>query len=58
MGPDLQFFWRDSGPAFNWNGPGQIATGLAGNPVLIQSRFGAQGNFELVAPLASGGLAH
>jgi hypothetical protein len=58
VGPDLQFFWRDSGPAFNWSGPYQIATGLAGNPVLIQSRFGAQGNFELVAPLASGGLAH
>jgi hypothetical protein len=20
-GGQLQFFWRDSGPAFNWNGP-------------------------------------
>jgi hypothetical protein len=20
-GDQLQFFWRDSGPAFNWNGP-------------------------------------
>ncbi len=29
----------------------------AGNPVLIQSRFGAKGNFELVVPSAGGGLA-
>ena len=29
-----------------------------GNPVLIQSRFGSKGNFELVVPLATGGLAH
>jgi len=21
VGSQLQFFWRDSGPAFNWNGP-------------------------------------
>ncbi len=32
--------------------------GVAGNPVLIQSRFGTQGNFELVDPAASGGLLH
>ena len=30
---------------------------LRGNPVLIQSRFGTQGNFELVVPQANGGLA-
>jgi hypothetical protein len=58
VGQTLQFFWRDSGPAFAWNGPWQIADGVVGNPVLIQSRFGAQGNFELVCPLAGGGLAH
>ncbi|MFD0529674.1 hypothetical protein ACFQ1I_27110 [Kitasatospora arboriphila] len=28
----LQFFWRDSGPAFHWNGPYQIATGAAATP--------------------------
>jgi hypothetical protein len=54
-GSQLVFFWRDSGPAFNWNGPFGVAGGVRGNPVLIQSRFGAQGNFELVAPAASGG---
>ncbi|MEV7177302.1 hypothetical protein [Kitasatospora sp. NPDC093679] len=52
----LQFFWRDSGPDFHWNGPYQIATGAAGNPALIQSRFGQQGNFELVFPAAGGGI--
>jgi len=30
--------------------------GYRGNPVLIQSRFGAQGNFELVAPATDGGV--
>ena len=31
-----------------------LGGGVRGNPVLIQSRFGTQGNFELVAPAASG----
>lgn len=53
-GDQLAFFWRDSGPAFNWNGPFGLGGGVRGNPVLIQSRFGTQGNFELVAPAASG----
>jgi hypothetical protein len=58
VGDQLQFFWRDSGPAFNWNGPFFLESGVAGNPVLIQSRFGTQGNFELVVPAAGGGLIH
>jgi len=57
-GNDLYFFWRESGPAFNWNGPFHIASGIPGNAFLIQSRFGTKGNFELVAPLTGGGLAH
>jgi hypothetical protein len=32
--------------------------GASGTPVLLQSRNGHQGNFELLVPLASGGLAH
>ena len=31
---------------------------FTGNPVLIDSRFGTGANFELIVPLASGGLAH
>jgi hypothetical protein len=54
-GDQLVFFWRDSGPAFAWNGPFPIGGGVRGNPVLVQSRFGTQGNFELVAPAAQGG---
>jgi len=26
VGRDLQFYWRDSGPAFRWNGPFSIMT--------------------------------
>jgi hypothetical protein len=57
-GDQLHFYWRDSGPAFGWNGPYPLASGAAGNPALIQSRFGARGNFEMVVPLQDGGLAH
>jgi hypothetical protein len=57
-GNDLYFFWRDSGPAFQWNGPYHIAGGISGNASLIQSRFGTKGNFEMAVPLAAGGLAH
>jgi hypothetical protein len=31
---------------------------VSGTPTLVQSRNGHQGNFELLVPLASGGLAH
>jgi hypothetical protein len=33
-------------------------SGVAGNPVLIQTRFGTKGNFELVVPSQTGGLLH
>jgi hypothetical protein len=57
-GDQLQHYWRDSGPAFSWNGPYPFASDAAGSPALIQSRFGRQGNFELVVPQREGGLAH
>ncbi|MDQ0885022.1 hypothetical protein QFZ81_000110 [Paenibacillus sp. V4I9] len=31
---------------------------IFGNPVILQSRFGNIGNFELITPLVTGGLAH
>jgi len=42
------------------NGRLESAIGIAAaqNPVLIQSRHGHIGNFEMVVPVASGGLAH
>jgi len=61
LGEDrLVFFFRD---AAGWHGPfdvvadGQPITGVTGNPALIQSNFGRQGNFELVVPLGNR-LAH
>jgi hypothetical protein len=36
----------------------QALSSVVGNPVLIQGRFGTQGNFELVTPDATAGLFH
>ncbi|HEX6370092.1 MAG TPA: galactose oxidase-like domain-containing protein [Longimicrobium sp.] len=59
-GSVLHHFWR--GADLQWHGPGQIATGVAGAPALIEGTWGAApsrpGNFELVSPLAAGGLGH
>jgi hypothetical protein len=59
-GGHLQAFWRECAPNFTWHGPYPIAPSLQvrGNATLIQSRFGNKGNFELVVPVAGGGLAH
>jgi hypothetical protein len=54
VGSTLYAFWRGS----SWSAPLQIATGVAGQPCFIQSRFGTRGNFELVVPSATGGLIH
>ena len=54
VGSTLYAFWRGA----SWSAPLQIATGVAGQPCFIQSRFGTRGNFELVVPSASGGLIH
>ena len=63
--------WRDPAPPWNWHGPYPVIAcddggetrraldGVAGNPVLIQSRYGAQGrNFELMVPDAGRGVRH
>jgi subtilisin family serine protease len=54
--PDYLDFWFFDGSTGNWNGPfpliadGQQITGVTGDPVLIQSTWGATGNFELLVP--------
>src|SRR5262249_31596218 len=55
----LQFFWR-SDESKQWAGPALIhdSANTIGIPSLIQGTYGDIGNFELVAPLANGGLAH
>ena len=59
VGERLVHFWREVSPGSTWYGPTTIVErGVSGNPALIQSRFGKRGNFELVVPLASGGIAH
>jgi len=54
----LDFFWRDSGPKFQWNGPTTIIRGVTGTPSMIQSTFGNKGNFEVVVPLINGCLGY
>jgi lysyl endopeptidase len=57
IGDRLAHFWR--GNDAQWRGPTDVfASGAAGTPSLIQNRFGAPGDFEVVTPLAGGGMAH
>ncbi len=70
-GDQLMSLWREGPPGFTWHGPYPIVvegaggpcsrrpvSGVTGDPALIQSRYGAQGNFEVIVPLLSGGIAH
>ena len=56
IGSQLGHFYRDYLGA--WNGPTTFASGVSGAPSLIQGPFGSPGNFEVVTPLAVGGMAH
>jgi hypothetical protein len=60
IGNTLDYFWRED-VAFTWSGPTTITTGVSGVPSFVQATpgsFGTKGNYELVTPLASGGMAH
>src|SRR5215216_7057233 len=62
-GGSLYHYWRDDGGTWAWHGnktkPARpFATGVVGAAGLVQSSHGTRGNFEVVAPLAAGGLAH
>src|SRR5215470_20235292 len=56
QGPELR------AEVFAWHGPTMtIATGVTGNPSLVQAipgTYGTKGNYELVVPLQSGGIGH
>jgi hypothetical protein len=57
VGSELFFFERDD-QAHAWSQGLKIADGVAGEPSIIQSRFGNNGNFEVVVPNAQGGLLY
>jgi Domain of unknown function (DUF1929)/Glyoxal oxidase N-terminus len=62
-GGSLYHYWRDDGGTWAWHGNKAkpalpFATGVVGAPGLVQSSHGTKGNFEVVAPLATSGLAH
>jgi len=54
-------YWREDVPPYKWHGPKAIPLGgvnVRGNPALIQGRFLSPGNFEMVVPLSTAGIAH
>ncbi len=55
IGNRLVHYYRDR-RTLRWFGPTEIAVGVTGQPGFVQSRV--QDNFEVVVPLASGGLRH
>lgn len=60
VGNQLAHFWR-VGPSDPWlSDPAQefFFSGTDGVPGFIQSKYGIQGNFEVVTPLETGGMAH
>jgi hypothetical protein len=61
FGGTLEYFFRDDVAPFNWSGPTVIYSGASGVPSFVQAvpgTYGTMGNFELVTPLATGGMAH
>jgi Concanavalin A-like lectin/glucanases superfamily len=58
-GDRLVHYWRDNDdPLRPWTRTETFAQGVRGTPSLKQGVTGPQGDFELVVPLASGGLGH
>lgn len=59
-GGTLLHFYRET-KDLKWNGPtAKVSPDLkaAGTPSFVQGTFAKRGNFELVSPVASGGLVH
>jgi len=55
----LNHWWRDDGPPWAWHDGGRFAQNVEfSGPSLIQSHYGAQGNFELVCVLDDGTMQH
>jgi hypothetical protein len=58
IGDQLWHFWRGGDGWHADESLTPITTGARGTPTLVQGHFGQRGNFELVTPIAEGGLAH
>jgi hypothetical protein len=55
----LNHWWRMDGPPWTWGDGGRFGSNIGfSGPSLIQSHFGKQGNFELVAVLNTGQMQH
>jgi hypothetical protein len=55
----LNHWWRMNGPPWTWSDAGRFAANVAfSGPTLVQSNYGAQGNFELVCVLITGEMQH
>jgi probable HAF family extracellular repeat protein len=60
IGDQLVYYYRED-VTFTWQGPSPITTGVTGVPSFVQARpgsFGTKGNYQLVVPLQTGGVAH
>lgn len=57
VGDELAHYWR-SPQSKIWRGPTFFFSGAAGIPGFIQGANGEPGNFELLTPVADGGIAH
>ncbi len=59
-GGKLVHSFRDDGGSWTWKTPTFLPGTAApsGGPGFVQGRFGAKGNFEVIAPLAGGGMGH
>jgi papain like protease len=55
----LNHWWRDNGSPWNWHDGGRFGNDVAySGPALVQGRYGARGNFELVCALSDGRMQH
>jgi hypothetical protein len=60
IGGQLDYFFRDD-VALTWSSATPITSGVSGVPAFVQAipgSYGIKGNYELVTPLATGGMAH
>jgi hypothetical protein len=55
----LNHWWRQNGPPWTWYDGGRFGSNVAlSGPALIQSRYGHNGNLELVCVLDTGQMQH